>query len=161
MTYEVAVAVEYEADPPLDVALFTALAERTLTMEGAPAGSVSVVLTDDATVQSLNREYRGLDEPTDVLSFGLSGLARSLDEEPAAPFVTPAGALLEIGEVIVAVPYAARQAEQRGRDVRDELALLVVHGVLHLLGHDHAEPEEEAAMQAREREVLAAFGIER
>jgi probable rRNA maturation factor len=159
--YEVALSVEHEIDQSIDDSLLVALARRTLEAEGAPPGTVSVVITDDASVQALNREYRQLDEPTDVLSFGLGGLAQPLEEEPAPDFVLPKGAPLEIGEVVLAYPYAARQAAQRGRPVRDEVALLVVHGVLHLLGHDHLEPKEETEMQARERALLGEFGIER
>jgi probable rRNA maturation factor len=161
MTYDVSVTVDYLPAEPLHTGLLAALAERALLAEAAPAGSVSVVITDDDTVRGLNRSYRGLDEPTDVLSFGLGGLARPLDETLPEAFVLPEGMPLAIGEVVIAYPYAKRQAEASGRAVQDEVALLVVHGVLHLLGHDHAEPAEAAAMQARERAILAAFGIAR
>jgi probable rRNA maturation factor len=161
MAYDVSVDLAIRPDEPLDPSLLAALAERTLTMERAPAGSVSIVITDDETVQALNRAYRGLDEPTDVLSFGLGGLAKPLEDAPTEDFVLPAGAPLDIGEVVIAYPYASRQARAMGRPVRDEIALLVVHGVLHLLGYDHLAPAEEARMQARERAVLSAFDIAR
>ena len=161
MAYDVSVDLAFRPDEPLDATQLAALTERTLAMEQAPAGSVSIVITDDETVRALNRAYRGLDEPTDVLSFGLGGLAKPLEDGPAADFVLPAGAPLAIGEVVIAYPYASRQARAMGRSVRDEVALLVVHGVLHLLGHDHLVPEEEAIMQARERAVLSAFDIAR
>ena len=161
MTYEVTVTVEHEIDASIDEALIAALGERTLRHEGAPSGTVSVVITDDATVQALNREYRGLDEPTDVLSFGLGGLAKPVEDAPAEAFVVPDELPLEIGEVVIAYPYAARQAAAAGRPVRDELALLVVHGVLHLLGHDHLEADEGDAMRTREAAILAELGIKR
>lgn len=161
MVYEIAVTLEHPLDDGLDEAFLIQLATAALTAESAPGGIVSLVVTDDAEVQRLNREFRGLDEPTDVLSFGLGGLAQPLEDEPLAAFITPDDADFEIGEVVLAYPYAARQAAARNRRTRDEVALLVVHGILHLLGHDHAEPDEEAAMQARERAVLAAFKIER
>lgn len=161
MAYDVSVDIAIQPDETLDASLLEALAERTLAVEQAPAGGVSIVITDDATVQALNCAYRGLDEPTDVLSFGLGGLAKPLEDMPAEDFVLPAGAPLAIGEVVIAYPYAARQARAAGRSVRDEVALLVVHGVLHLLGHDHLEADEAALMQTRERAVLNTFDIAR
>ena len=159
--YDIAVTIEHPLDQPLTEAFLLELAEAALAAENAPAGSVSVVVTDDATVQDLNREYRGIDAPTDVLSFGLGGLAQPLEEEPHEAFIMPDDLPLEIGEIVIAYPYAARQAAAAGRPLRDEIGLLVVHGVLHLLGHDHLEGDEEAAMHAREAAVLARFGIER
>jgi probable rRNA maturation factor len=159
--YDIAVTIEHPVDPPLTEAFLSELAVATLQAEDAPAGGVSIVVTDDTTVHDLNREYRGVDAPTDVLSFGLGGLAQPLEEEPHEAFVLPDEATLEIGEIVIAYPYAARQAAAAGRAVRDEIALLVVHGVLHLLGHDHLEDDEGDAMRGRETAVLARFGIER
>lgn len=159
MTYEIAVSLEYPTDRSIDEQFFSRLAEAALVHEEAPAGSVSIVITDDATVQDLNREYRGIDEPTDVLSFGLGGLAQPLEDGPTEEFITPEGFPLEIGEIVISYPYAARTATATDRPVRDELALLTVHGVLHLLGHDHLEEEEGAEMRTRETAILAPFGI--
>ena len=159
MTYDVAVAVEHPMDPTVDTAFLTELARAALAAEDAPPGSVSIVITDDATVQALNREYRGVDEPTDVLSFGLGGLAKPADDTPLDDFVLPADAPLEIGEIVISYPYAARTAAATNRPVRDEMALLTVHGVLHLLGHDHYEEGERDEMRSRETAVLAQFGI--
>ena len=159
MPYEVTVAIEHPVDPSIDADLLAQLAEAALTHEQAPEGSVSIVVTDDATVQSLNREYRGLDEPTDVLSFGLGGLAKAVEGDTAAIFVTPEEAPLQIGEIVISYPYAARTAAATNRSVRDEIALLTVHGVLHLLGHDHLEDAEGNVMRADETAILARFGI--
>lgn len=125
----------------------------------------TLVITDDATVQQLNRDYRGVDAPTDVLSFadhdevpgdaGGPAVAPSihgLPEEVAAEL----GAYL--GDIIIAYPYAARQAATYQNSVDAELRLLAVHGLLHLLGYDHGTPEEEAAMWALQRQILAPFG---
>lgn len=161
MPYEIAVEIDHPVPPEIDAAFLTALAERTLRLEGAPAGAVSLVVTDDETVRALNREYRGIDEPTDVLSFGLGGLARPIEDEPADAFIVPAETALEIGEIIISYPYAARTAAATGRTPREEIALLVTHGVLHLLGHDHLEDDEGEAMRERERRVLAQFDIAR
>jgi probable rRNA maturation factor len=161
MSYDVAVTVEHPLDPTVDPAAIVAWAESALTHAQAPEGSVSIVIADDATVQALNRDYRGLDEPTDVLSFGLGGLAKPLESEEPDPFILPAGAPLEIGEIVISHPYAARTAAATNRPIRDELALLTVHGILHLLGHDHLEDDEGNEMRRQETEILGALGIER
>ena len=111
----------------------------------APArarGSVAVALAADAEVRALNRRYRGVDEPTDVLSFPLDA-----DDE-----VRQHGVPVLLGDVVVCPAVAADQAAAHAGTVDDEVALLVVHGVLHVLGHDHADPADAARM--RERELL-------
>ena len=108
---------------------------------------VSVVITDDAKVQSLNLQFRGVDAPTDVLSFG--------EEETGSPFVTAPQAPLYLGDVILSFPRAQAQARELGHSTAEELRLLIVHGVLHLLGYDHATPEEQALMWARQDALLA------
>ncbi|MFQ6026515.1 MAG: rRNA maturation RNase YbeY [Dehalococcoidia bacterium] len=129
------------------------------------AGQVSLLITDDDTVQELNRVYRGLDEVTDVLSFSASHAGHwegeesqvlAATEDSAFPtFILPPEELPPWGEVIVSYPQICRQAQQRNEPVERELALLIVHGVLHLVGHDHLEPEETSRMQALERAALA------
>jgi probable rRNA maturation factor len=135
---------------------------------------VSVLVTDDETVRQLNRDYRGVDEVTDVLSFSAehSGHWEGEDEPPpdgsptaAEPdggfeFPLPPDELPPLGEVVISYPQTRRQAmEQRPSEpeaVDRELALLLVHGVLHLVGHDHGEPAETEEMQQKERAALAA-----
>jgi probable rRNA maturation factor len=123
-----------------------------------PPAEVGLVVTDDETLRDLNRRYRGLDEPTDVLSFGhepLDGLrAEPFDGLRTEPFVTPPDGVRRLGEVILSYPTAERQAEEAGRSVQEETAHLVVHGLLHLLGYDHDDPEDERRMRAREEELL-------
>ena len=134
------------------------------------ACQVSLAVTSDETVRSLNRDYRGLDEVTDVLSFSPSysghweGEADPPEVEnletadPDIPaFVYPPGEAAPLGEVVVAYPQAQRQALQRGVPLDQELALLIVHGVLHLAGHDHLEPLEQTKMQEKERAALEAI----
>jgi probable rRNA maturation factor len=145
---------------------------RALEAAAAPEpGSVTVVLTDDEELADLNREHMGHDEPTDVLSFPMLDPAafRRTGPEDAAPrprsMRAPARPRrrIHIGDIAISVERAIEQAQQgRGGhtgDVRwspaDELQLLVTHGTLHLCGWDHAEPAEEAAMRALERELLA------
>ena len=128
------------------------------------AAQVSLLIAGDATVKELNAEYRGLDEVTDVLSFsaGHQGHWEGDDEGPedvsGVSFILPPGEPEPLGEVIVSYPQAKRQADEQGVSVDRELAHLVVHGVLHLTGHDHVEPEEAALMQAKEQASLAALG---
>lgn len=111
----------------------------------------SLVLADDATVQGLNRDWRGKDKPTNVLSFA------ALDDQdaPQAP-----GAPLLLGDVILAFETCRDEAAQLGKPLADHLSHLVVHGVLHLLGYDHEEDEAEAEeMERLETAILAGFGI--
>ncbi len=128
-----------------------ALAERALAAEGLDGAALSVLITDEATVQALNREYRGYDEPTDVLSFGLTERMKPAtdDESAAEPFPLPPDLSEQVGEVVISYPTAVRQAAEHGHHTNDELALLLVHGILHLLGHDHAQPEETRVMRER------------
>ena len=128
-------------------------------------GQISLLLTDDETVRRLNREYRGLDRTTDVLSFSFEhwGHWEGDDDAPTSGDDAPSGWPLPedepppLGEIIVSVPQAARQAEGQGVPLRRELALLIVHGALHLLGHDHYEDGERATMQALERVAMSAL----
>ncbi len=127
------------------------IAVAVLEREAAPPDvSLSVVITDDAEIQSLNRRFRGVDAPTDVLAFG---------EEPTEPpFVSAPDEAPYLGDVIVSLSRAQAQAAEQGHSTEEEVELLLVHGMLHLLGYDHAEPEEERRMRAREEELLGATG---
>ena len=108
--------------------------------------NLSVVLTDNRRLHKLNRDYLGVDAPTDVLSFPAS----ESDPETGARY---------IGDIIISVPYAAKGAKQAGNSLEAELQLLVVHGVLHLLGHDHAKPKEKSKMWKAQAEILAQLGL--
>jgi probable rRNA maturation factor len=107
---------------------------------------LTFVLTDDAQLKELNRDYLGIDAPTDVLSFPAS----ESDPETGARY---------IGDVIISMPYATRSAEKAGHGLEAEVQLLVVHGVLHLLGHDHAEAEEKERMWKAQAEILESLGL--
>ena len=109
---------------------------------------VSVLLTDDATVQTLSGAYRGIDKPTNVLSFA----ALDADDEPLEdPFLA--------GDVIIAFETAKREAEEGGKPFADHLYHLTVHGVLHLLGYDHIDEQDAEEMEALETKILAAASI--
>ena len=155
----------------LSMEWLTGVAEAALAGGSPPPGdgssrrNMSLVVADDPTVQELNRDYRGLDETTDVLAFSSQHWGHyEGEDEPKAfqdgePFVTPEGHHDFVGEVIISYPQCQRQADARGKSVEDELALLITHGVLHLLGYDHVEPEDEREMQALEQKVLARVGL--
>ena len=143
---------------------------QALTVDAV--GEVSLLLTDDATVRELNRKYRGLDETTDVLSFSAEhaghweGEERATSQRPApiegegginAVFPIPDGEPRPLGDIVISIPEAIRQAEEQGTTLRRELALLIVHGTLHLLGRDHYADDERAEMQRLEQTALAAI----
>jgi probable rRNA maturation factor len=109
--------------------------------------NLSVVLTDNRRLRKLNRDYLGVDAPTDVLSFPAS----ETDPETGARY---------IGDILISVPYAAKGAEKAGHPLESELQLLVVHGVLHLLGHDHAKPKEKTKMWKAQAEILNLLGLD-
>lgn len=118
------------------------VAEHLLNAFGLPEGELSVVLCDDAFIHPLNRDWRGKDKPTDVLSFA------QREGEGANPDDNV------LGDVIISVETATRQAEERGHPLGHELRVLLVHGILHLLGYDHEEDEEAEEMEALERDLL-------
>ncbi len=135
--------------PPED--WLRSIVSTALAAEKADESSeVSLVITDQEHIHELNRTYLGEDRPTDVLSFPM--LPSSGDE---STFVSPPDGLKHLGEIIISLPQAAAQAVEHGQSLRWEVALLVTHGVLHLLGYDHANPEEERQMKEREKAILA------
>ncbi|MGI9197017.1 MAG: rRNA maturation RNase YbeY [Candidatus Nanopelagicales bacterium] len=113
---------------------------------------LSIALVDEDEMTRLHVEWMDEPGPTDVLSFPMDGLT------PGDPGAPPVSGVL--GDVILCPAVALRQAEQAGHPVGDELALLLTHGVLHLLGYDHAEPEEHARMFALQDELLSAWRLE-
>jgi probable rRNA maturation factor len=126
------------------------IAQTVLKSEGvAPPYEVSLVFTDSETVKQLNRDYRGVDEPTDVLAFYMLP-----QKEADSSFALPPDGVTRLGEIIISYPQAVEQAKEQGHSTEKELALLVIHGILHLLDYDHEEPEEEAEMRTREKELL-------
>ena len=122
-------------------------AARTMDV---PDQTVTVVtLTGDENLREYNSRYRGLDEPTDVLAFATR-------EQPTDPrFQAPPGTEDWLGDIVISVPLARRQAREAGHKVNEEVRLLAVHGFLHLLGYDHAEPTEEATMTALTSRILS------
>lgn len=121
---------------------------------------VDVLVTDDAEIHALNRETRQVDRATDVLSFPAFDL--SPGELPGAEDADPGTGLVPLGDMVLSMEHVSAQAREYGHSRRRELAYLVVHSVLHLLGYDHLdEGAEKAQMRAREEEILAELGIGR
>lgn len=157
-SFEIDVELDARLDVPLaglevgEEALVTRLKAAVLAAllqeQVQPPAMLTLLLTGDRRIQQLNRDFRHMDEPTDVLSF------------PAGDSL-PEGAepMPYLGDIAVSVPYAARQATAGGHSLAAELQLLAIHGVLHLLGHDHAEPEEKERMWAAQSAVLNQLGL--
>lgn len=123
-----------------------------------PAGTrsvyLSLVFTGDAGIAALNRQYRGIDAPTDVLSF-----PQHIDVRAASP--PAAGAPFLLGDIVISLPRASEQAQRYNHSRRRELGFLLVHGLLHLLGYDHQTADEAAAMEARQEHILHTLGLHR
>lgn len=126
-----------------------AAVSRCLETEGQADCEVSVTVVDDEQIAELNRQYRGVEGPTDVLSF-------SLREGPPV-----AGDPEALGDVVISAERAQEQAAEYGHSLARELCFLAVHGTLHLLGYDHATREEEERMMARTEAVLQPLGLSR
>lgn len=122
---------------------------RLLRLERLYSAEVSILLTDDEFVHDLNLRYRGYDKPTDVLTFAQRD---ALPNAPRAPKLP--GLQDPLGDVIISLDTAMRQATAHGVSLADELALLTVHGILHLLGHEDYTEEGAERMRVREREIL-------
>lgn len=126
----------------------------------AVSGEVVVTLVDNQRIQELNLQYRGIDRPTDVLSFAMNEtvegeLAIQMDDETASELPNM------LGDIVISVPQAMAQAEEYGHSLERELGFLAVHGFLHLLGYDHQSEAEEAEMFTRQEQILQRVGLTR
>jgi probable rRNA maturation factor len=131
-----------------------AIAEVLRAEQVAGPAEVGVLVADDARLHELNRAYRGVDAPTDVLSFA--------DDGPATAFVPQPDAPRYLGDIAISLERVLAQAAEYGHSPARELAYLAAHGALHLLGYDHERgPEDAAAMRAREEAAMAALGLSR
>jgi probable rRNA maturation factor len=143
------VEIQNEGQYPVDAARLAATAETVLAQhQRATDSTFTIVITSNEQVVALNQQYRGIDASTDVLSFPADAPPVEIPGEP--PY---------LGDLIIAYPYAAEQAEREKHPLADSLALLVVHGTLHLLGYDHDTPENRAAMWKAQETALLALGI--
>jgi probable rRNA maturation factor len=153
-----------QSDVPIDLGRWQSLALAVLRDEGVRGlAELSILFVAEDEMAQLNQDYMGKDGPTDVLAFPIdasdvtqvvapSGATRGPDRAPVDPGDLP----LLLGDVVVCPSVAAQQAPTHAGTLDDELALLVVHGILHVLGRDHAEPAEADEMRARERALLEA-----
>jgi probable rRNA maturation factor len=146
----VKIQIDTDLTERVDGGGLTRAARATLRQQGvAGPAELTLVVTGDGQVRRLNRTYRGVDGPTDVLAFG---------DEPGGRFASPPGAARYLGDVIISFPRAEAQARQAGHAVAAELQLLAVHGVLHLLGHDHDDADRKATMWHAQAEILGELG---
>ena len=144
----------------LDRSTIRRLCAAVLRGEGvAERCAVGVSLVDDDEIARLNGHHRGLHGATDVLSFPLDAPTAARGEQPA--FVVPSRRRRELGDVVVSVPRVLVQAREYGHSPRRELAYLITHGLLHILGHDHEDEADRAIMREREEAALAEVGLTR
>jgi len=146
----VSIEVNNESGHPVDEAEFAALARHVLdAMRVHPQAELSILLVDEDVMTDLHVRWMDEPGPTDVLSFPMDELRPGADGEPAVPGL--------LGDVVLCPAVAARQARAAGHSTSEELLLLTTHGILHLLGYDHAEPDEEKEMFALQRRLLLTF----
>jgi probable rRNA maturation factor len=133
---------------PVDEARLIEAAATVLRQHDEDADTgMTIVIEDNEAITELNRQFRQIDAPTDVLSFPVDEIPLDEDEPPY------------IGDLVIAHPYATAQAEREGHPLGDSFALLVIHGTLHLLGYDHDTPENRAEMWEAQEKALLALGV--
>lgn len=141
-----------------DIELIEKVLKEAAKLEQLTAGEVVVTLVDNQRIQELNQHYRGLDQPTDVLSFAMNeqgeddlDIIFAEDNQAVVPNM--------LGDIVISIPRAVEQAEEYGHSFARELGFLTVHGFLHLLGYDHYSPEEESLMLGKQEETLIQLNI--
>mgnify|MGYP000871117088 FL=1 len=127
--------------------------EKIGEMYALKNAEVSITLTNDAQIHEINKNYRHVDKPTDVISFAL--------QESVEPLITDSPAINMLGDIIISVERARIQASDYGHSLRRELVFLTVHGMLHLLGYDHQEENERHEMEEEQRRIMKILGISR
>ncbi len=156
---EINVLIDEGFEGYLEVGWLQSIAEQVLVAQDAGSKvELGLVITGQEKVQQLNRSYLGKDEPTDVLAFSmLPEPLATTESEASSPFVQPPDGVLHLGEVIISYPQAVIQAREHHHSVKREIAILIIHGVLHLLGYEHDKPEMERQMKTREKEILSCI----
>lgn len=160
--------IEYETDREIGIPyeeLAVLVAEKVLDMENCPYDAqVNLVITDNEEIKRVNTEFRGIEAPTDVLSFPMIPFETPADynvvEEDESYFDLDTDELL-LGDIMISVDKVFAQAEEFGHSVKREFCFLVAHSMLHLLGYDHMIPEEAAVMEAKQANALEQLGITR
>ena len=148
-SYQIHVQQKVKVIHSIAAALRTAVTVTLRHERKKPPIEVTLLLTDDDQLQTLNKEYRGINEPTDVLSFESGETLPGMKEDESY-----------LGDIVISVPMAKRQAKEGGHTLKAELQLLTVHGTLHLLGHEHEEPDEKDRMWWAQASILAQLGAE-
>lgn len=162
--------IEHESSEDFDFDVeetIAAVIKATADHEKCPYEAVvEVLLTDDEGIRSLNREFRGLDSPTDVLSFPMieyeaPGVFGFLEERASADYFDPESGELLLGDIVISMEKVGEQARRFGHSEKRELAFLVAHSMMHLFGYDHVEEGEAVIMEKRQEEVLESLKITR
>lgn len=137
------------------------LLQMTASMENVTEGVVSLSFVDDETIHQLNKQYRGIDRPTDVLSFAMEEsnedemkILMDPDDQEEKPVLEHL-----LGDVIISIPTAKEQSEEYGHSLEREIGFLFVHGFLHLLGYDHQDEASEETMFLKQEEILQKAGL--
>ena len=151
-TMEVNVLINQGFEECIEASWLEHVSEKILAAQGADSGAeFGLVIAGQEKVRQLNLNYLGEDESTDVLAF-------SMLSEPSGggivPFVVPPDGIKHLGEVIISYPQAVIQADEHRHSVKREIAILIIHGTLHLLGYDHDNPEMEREMRTQETKIL-------
>ncbi|MGL5434136.1 MAG: rRNA maturation RNase YbeY [Lachnospiraceae bacterium] len=163
------ITIDYEAPQALDIdyqKIIPEIAEACLDYEQCPyEAEINVVLTDNESIREINRDYRQIDAPTDVLSFPAVEYQTEadfshLEDHAESCFNMETGELM-LGDIVISVDKMKEQAENYGHSQERELAFLVAHSVLHLCGYDHMEEDERVIMEQKQRDILSGKGYER
>jgi probable rRNA maturation factor len=163
------VNIEYETEIKLDLdyeKIIRDVVEKSVDYEKCPYETeVNVILTDNESIHGINRDYRDVDSPTDVLSFPLVSYDTPADfdaiEQSPEDYFNPDTGELLLGDIIISVEKVAEQAKKYGHSEERELAFLTAHSMMHLFGYDHMEEDEAKVMEAKQAEVLEQLGITR
>ena len=163
------ISIEYEAEKRLDLPyeeIINDMVLASLDYEECPyEAEVNVILADNEAIQEINREQRGIDAPTDVLSFPMVDYDRPSDfshvEQAVEDYFNPETGELMLGDIVVSVDKVEEQADRYGHSRTRELAFLVAHSMLHLFGYDHMEDGEREQMEERQRRILETRGYTR
>ena len=161
--------IEYETKIELNLPyedIIKSVINESIDYEECPyEAEVNVILTDNNEIHLINNEHRGVDSPTDVLSFPMVDYENPSDfegiEDNTEDYFNPDTGELMLGDIVISVERVIEQAEQYGHSTKRELAFLVAHSMMHLFGYDHMVPAEAAVMEAKQNEVLNNLGISR
>ena len=159
---------EVNADFGFDIEeLSVTVAEKVLELEGCDHPvEIGLTITDDEGIQEMNRQFRGIDKPTDVLSFPNvsyeeAGDFSVMDSEQKVDLLNPDTGAIMFGDIVINEARVRSQAEEYGHSLKREFAFLVAHSMLHLCGYDHMEEDEAKVMEEKQRNVLSSLGINR